>query len=57
MQVRNQNPGQDPKPDRGRDDEHRGGAGRPVKPSPSAPEPSKTLMELDFAFWHNITKP
>jgi len=49
---------QDPQPDRGRDNEHRPdhGNGRPVKPSPSAPVPSRTLTELDFDFWRNTTK-
>ena len=45
----------DPKPDRGQDDEH-GHGGRKPPITPSAPMPLKPLTELDFDFWHSITK-
>ncbi|GGD30516.1 hypothetical protein GCM10010989_00750 [Croceicoccus pelagius] len=49
-------PGTDPQPDRGRDNEHRPDkGGRPVKPTTSAPKPTKKLSELNSEFWHDIT--
>lgn len=45
----------DPNPDHGHDDEH-GHGGRKPPITHSAPMPLRQLTELDFEFWHNITK-
>jgi hypothetical protein len=46
----------DPNPEHGKDDEHGHDPGRKPPITPSAPMPLKQLTELDFEFWHSITK-